>query len=105
METFAEVIARLSGATENPLPVEIATELSGAYAHEIGIREAAIADREARILDAENRVKAKDVEAITLKAANYDLLKLAQVPATDADDNKPDNDDAPKGIDSLFGKG
>jgi rRNA-processing protein FCF1 len=103
METFAEVIARLSANTETPIPEPVITELNAGYAHDISIREAAIADRDAQIVERDKLVAEKEQAALQLRAANYDLLKRVSAPKDDDPDTGNDQDNTPKGINSLFG--
>ena len=104
METFDEVIARLSTVAENPLAEAIAADIRAGYAHDIGIREAAIKDREDKIAAAEKLVADKENEALRLRAANYDLLIRVAPPKEPnaADNTQGDDDDKPRGINSLF---
>jgi len=102
METFEEVIARLSTVAENPLAEAIAADIRAGYAHDISVREAAIADREAKIAAAEKLVADKDQEALKLRAANYDLLMRVAPPKEPNADAPQDDDDKPRGINSLF---
>jgi len=103
METFEQVIARLAGNAEAPLPEPFIAELNAGYAHDISIREAAIAERDAQIVERDKLVAEKEQAALQLRAANYDLLKRVSAPKDDDLDTGNEQDNTPKGINSLFG--
>lgn len=102
MPTFEEIMEQYRNPGENGVPDNFADELATAHAEEISLREAAIADREQKLADAEKARQERDAEVTRLKAVNYDLLMAAPKAGNPAENNEPDGGAAQGGIDSLF---
>jgi len=102
MASFEELMEQFRTPPEGGLPETFAEELQNAYTEEISIRDAAVADREQKIADAEKARAERDAEVTRLKAVNYDLLVAAPKAGNPADNNEPDGGAAQGGIDSLF---
>jgi hypothetical protein len=102
MPTFEEIMEQYRNPGENGVPDNFADEIQSAYREEIGLREAAIADRDQKLADAEKARAERDAEVTRLKAVNYDLLVAAPKAGNPAEENKPDGGAAQGGIDSLF---
>jgi len=105
MPTFAELVEMIRNANEeNPLPADIADQLTGAYTEDISLRDAAVADRDNRLNDFTSQMEERSREVTRLKAVNYDLLMSAPKPGTEQGGNESTDDDGPRGIASLFEK-
>jgi len=102
MATFEELMDTFRNPGESGLPDNFADELVTTYQEDLSIRDAAVAERENALTEAQNTIAAKDAEVTRLKAVNYDLIKAAPKAGNPADDNKPDGDADQGGIDSLF---
>ena len=102
MATFEELMEQFRNPGDTGLPDNFADELTTTYQEEISLREAALADREQKLADAEKARQERDQEVTRLKAVNYDLLVAAPKAGTPASDNQPDGGDEKRGVDSLF---
>ena len=100
MATFEELLEQLRTPGENGIPTP--EDFAAAHAEAVGIREAAIAEREKQITEFQETIAAKDADNTRLKAVNYDLLVAAPKPGTPDGNNNPDDDGKPAGVDSLF---
>ena len=102
MPTFEELMEQFRTPPEGGLPETFADELATAYQDDLSIRDAAVKQREADLLEKDKEILAAREEVMRVKAVNYDLL-VAAPKAGEPDDDKPlgDNDE-PRGVDSLF---
>lgn len=100
-KTFEELMNEFRNPGDNGVPETFADDLQETYTEEISIRDAAIADREQKLADAEKAKQERDAEVTRLKAVNYDLLVAAPKAGNPADNNEPDGG-AAQGVDSLF---
>lgn len=100
MSKFKELLEQLRTPGENGIPTP--EDFEAAYEEEIGIREAAISERDNQITEYQATVAAREADNTRLKAVNYDLLVAAPKPGTPDGNNNPDDDGKPAGVDSLF---
>lgn len=102
-KTFEELMQEFQNPGENGIPETFLTDLQETYQHDLSVRDAAVKDREDKLVEAEKAKAATELELTRVKAVNYDLIKAAPKAGNPADDNKPDGDADQGGIDSLFG--
>ena len=100
MATFEELLEQLRTPGENGIPTP--EDFAAAHAEAVGIREAAIAEREKQITEFQETIAAKDADNTRLKAVNYDLLVAAPKQGTSPDNAQQDDAGEPAGVDSLF---
>lgn len=100
MPTFDEYVTMLREPAEGQeLPPSIYDDLTREYNSAVEFSSAAKAKND----EYEDRIKGYESEISRLKSKNYDLM--VNSPASENEPNtKNDNDDAPQGIDSLFGE-
>jgi len=102
MGAFEDYIASLKANGDNTEAHDtLYTELTNAHTSDLSVREAAIAEREARIAAIEKERNAKDAELTAQKARNWDLIR--QSPASSENTHlSTDATDKPIDIDDLF---
>ena len=101
---FMALLAQLQNPGDEGPPETIYDDLTAAYNSDLGVRDAAVSEKDLAL-------QAALAEIQSLKAHNYELLMLTKAGEsdgeeqnTDGDDNDTDNDDdTEQGIDSLFG--
>lgn len=103
MATFEELMEQFKNPGEQGVPADFADQLTTTFQDEIGVREAAIQEREAKIAEFDKEREAHNAEIRKLKAVNYDLMVSAPKPG-ETKPGQQDNDDesGAAGIDSLF---
>ena len=101
MATFEELMEQFRNPGETGLPDTFADDLATAYSNDLSVRDAAVTDRENKVLEANNAVTAREAEITRLKAVNYDLLIAAPKTGEPADNDETGENSA-SGIDSLF---
>ena len=101
MATFEELMESFRNPGENGVPETFADDLTTAYTESLSIRDAAVADREAKIAAANEAVVKANAESVRLKAVNYDLLMAAPKAGTPDNKEEPEESDS-LGVDSLF---
>lgn len=98
MARFHDLLASLTPEQTTLLPDGLVDSLTEEYTNDIGIREAAIAQRQLDLAARDAIIADKDKEAIALKAANWDMLqatpaKVTEPPADDDDESDEDEID------------
>ena len=101
-KTFAELMEQFRNPGETGIPETFETDLTETFNHELSVRDAAISERDQKILDAEKAREEADKEVLRVKAVNYDLMVSAPKAGEPVDDNLPAGDNEPGGIESLF---
>lgn len=101
-KTFAELMEQFRNPGETGLPETFETDLTEAYEHEISVRDAAVAERDQKIADAEKAKAEADAEVTRVKAVNYDLMVAAPKAGDDPAKTEPADNAEIHGIDSLF---
>lgn len=101
--TFEELMETFRNPGEAGLPETFADDLHAAYKDDLSVRDAAVAARDLAVKEATDKLTAAHNEQLRLKAVNYDLLMAA--PKAGEPEPEPKNqDDEPRGIESLFEK-
>jgi len=102
-KTFAELMEQYRNPGENGIPETFADDLNETYTEELSIRDAAIKDRENKLLETQKEIELRDKEVTRLKAVNYDLM-VAAPKAGEPENQETENDNAgeSRGVDSLF---
>lgn len=101
-KTFAELMEQFRNPGDAGIPETFETDLTETFEHELSVRDAAISERDQKILDAEKAKQEADAEVTRVKAVNYDLMVAAPKAGEPANDNQTGGDNEPAGIDSLF---
>lgn len=101
-KTFEELMEQFRNPGETGIPETFETDLTETFTHELSIRDAAISERDQKILDAEKAKAEADAEVTRVKAVNYDLMVSAPKAGEPATDNSAVGDNEPVGIESLF---
>ena len=101
-KTFEELMEQFRNPGETGIPETFETDLTETYTHELSVRDAAISERDQKILDTEKEKADALAEVTRVKAVNYDLMVSAPKAGEPVNDNTGTGDNAPAGIDSLF---
>lgn len=85
------------------IPETFADDLAATHAEELSVRDAAVKDRENKLLETQKEIELRDKEVTRLKAVNYDLM-VAAPKAGEPENLETENDNAgeSRGVDSLF---
>ena len=103
MPTFEELMEQFRNPGEQGVPADFADQLQTTFQDEIGVREAAIQERNDRIAEFDKEREAHNAEIRKLKAVNYDLMVSAPKPGEKTPGEQNDNGESgAAGIDSLF---
>lgn len=102
MPTFEELMEQFRNPGESGVPTDFADQLQTTFQDEIGVREAAIAERDARITEFDQERESHAAEIRKLKAVNYDLMVSAPKPGETKPGEQIDDESGAAGIDSLF---
>jgi hypothetical protein len=105
MARFHDLLASLTEEQVSALPEGIIDTLTGEYDNDLSLRDAAVAERETRIAEANALAEERASALLVAKAAHYDLLMATPAPnkQDDGADDDDDDPDEPSGIDALFG--
>lgn len=101
-KTFEELMEQFRNPGETGIPETFETDLTETFNHELSVRDAAISERDQKILDVEKARAEADAEVTRVKAVNYDLMVSAPKAGEPANDNPVGEITEPGGIDSLF---